>query len=60
MIQQRQIAKTLGKQIKDVVYSRSTIIRFHYFDWLIISVNVTINRTVPLPRYQSSSSAHCI
>jgi hypothetical protein len=58
---QRQIVKALDKQIKDLVYSKYAITRFHSLALVFISVIVIINRTVPLSqRYQSSSSSHCI
>jgi hypothetical protein len=60
MLLQRRIVKTLGKQQIDIeylVFIKYAITSFHSIDWMIISVNVTIYRTVPLQTYQSS---HCI
>jgi hypothetical protein len=57
---QRQIVKALGKQIKDLVYSKYATTRFHSLALVFISVIVIINRTVPLPQRYQSSSSHCI
>jgi hypothetical protein len=62
MLQRRQIViKAVGKQIdiEDPVYAKDAIKSFHSITWMLISVIVTIYRTVPPQRYQSSSS-HCI
>jgi hypothetical protein len=55
---QRQIVKGLGKQIEDTLYIKYAIRCFHYIDWMFISVNVTIYRTVLIQTYQSSN--YCI
>jgi hypothetical protein len=57
----RQIIKALGKQIDidDLAYAKYAIISFRSIACMLISVIVTINRTVPIQRCQSSSS-HCI
>ena len=56
---QRQIVKALGKQIdiETPAFKKSAITSFHYLNWMLISVNVTIYTTVPLQTYKSS---HCI
>jgi len=61
MLQQRQIVKALGNQIntKDPLYIKYAITGFHSTAWMIIYVNVTIYRTVPIERCQSSNT-HCI
>jgi hypothetical protein len=58
MIQRRIVVKGLGKQIdiEDPAYRKYTIAIS--MAWMLISVNVTIYRTVPIQRYQGSS--HCI
>jgi hypothetical protein len=58
ILQRRQIVKALGNQIdiEDPAYTKYAITDFHLIAWILISVNVTIYRTVPLPRYQTSSS----
>jgi hypothetical protein len=51
MLLQREIVKALGKQI-DIEYPicmKYAITSFHYLDWMLISVNVTIYRTNTLP-----------
>ena len=50
MILQRQIVKALGKQIdiEDIVYSKYAVVSFHSITWMLISVIVTIYRTIPL------------
>jgi len=54
---QRQIIKELGNQIdaKDPLYIKYAITGFHFIAWTLISVNVTIYRTVPIQRCQGSS-----
>ncbi len=58
ILQERQIVKALGKQIdiEDPAYAKYAITSFHSIARILISVNVTIYRTVALPRYQTSSS----
>ena len=61
MLQQRQIdVKALGKQIdiEDPEFTKYIIVSFLSMAWMLISVNVTIYRTVPIQRCQGSS--HCI
>jgi hypothetical protein len=58
MLQLRQIVKSRGKDIEDPVCVKYAIASFHSIAWIIISVNVTIYRTVPIQRYQSTN--HCI
>ena len=51
MLQQRQIVvKGLGNQIdtKDALYTKYAITRIHSLTWILISVNVTIYRTVSI------------
>jgi hypothetical protein len=57
---QRQIIKALDKQIEIecIVCAKCVNRSFHYISWMIISVIVTNNRTVPLQRYQNSH-AYC-
>jgi hypothetical protein len=58
MLQQRQIVKSLGMQIdKDPGYIEYANTTFSSIVWIFIYVYVTIYRTVPLQRYESS---HCI
>ena len=60
MLQERQIViQALGNQIdiEDPAYTKYYQISFQSIVWILISVNVTIYRTVPLQRYQNS---HCI
>jgi hypothetical protein len=58
MLQRQIVVKGLGKQIdtKDPECTKYTIAIS--MAWMLISVNVTIYRTVPIQRYQGSS--HCI
>jgi hypothetical protein len=58
MLQQIQIVKVLDNQvdIEDPRYVKDVFMSFHHLDWLLISVNVTIYRTISLYRYQSSSN----
>jgi hypothetical protein len=54
MLQQRQgVIKALGKQIdiETPAFKKSAITSFHYLNWMLISVNVTIYTTVPLQTY---------
>jgi hypothetical protein len=55
---QRQIAKTLGKQIDigDPTYTKYAITSFHSIAWLLISVNVTIYSTAFAQWYETSHS----
>jgi hypothetical protein len=56
MLQERQIVKALDKQIgiEYPICIKSDITNSHSIDWMLISVNVTIYRTVILHRYQSN------
>ncbi len=47
---QRQIVKELGNQIdtKDPLYTKYAITGFQSIVWILISVNVTIYRTVSI------------
>ena len=58
---QRQIVKALGNpiDIEDIVCSKYADVSFHSISCMLISVNVTIYRIIPVQRYQSSS-IHCI
>jgi hypothetical protein len=51
MQQLRQIVKISGKQmdIEDLIGSKHPAVSFHSIAWMIISVNVTIYRTMALP-----------
>jgi uncharacterized membrane protein (Fun14 family) len=59
MLQRQIVVKALGKQIdiEDAVCTKDAIASFDSIG-LLIFVNVTIYRTIPLQRYQSNS--HCI
>jgi hypothetical protein len=61
MLQKRDIIKAVGNaiDIEDPEYTKYVITSFHSIARILISVNVTIYRTVTLPKYQTSSS-HCI
>jgi hypothetical protein len=60
MLQRQIIVKDLCKQIdiEDPECRKYTIASFLSMAWMLISVNVTIYRTVPIQRCQGSS--HCI
>jgi hypothetical protein len=60
MLQRQIVVKALGKQIdiEDPAYTKYTIVSFLPIGWMLMSVNVTIYRTVPIQRWQGSS--HCI
>ena len=49
---QRQIVKALGSKIgiEDLVCIKYAGISFHSIDWMLISVNVTIDRTIAIQR----------
>jgi hypothetical protein len=57
LLQGRQIIKAVDNHIdiKDLMGSKYSAVRFHSKAWMLISVNVTIYRTVLPQRYQSSS-----
>ena len=57
MLQRRQIVKSLGNDIdiEDPVYAKDATTSFLSIAWMLISVNVTIYRTVPIQRCQGSS-----
>ena len=61
MLQRQIVVKGLGKQI-DIEYPAYTkydaSTSFQSIVWILISVNVTIYRTVLIQRYQSTN--HCI
>jgi hypothetical protein len=59
---QRQIIKALGNQIdiEHLVCTNYAITYFHSIVWMFIAVIVTIYRTVPIERYQGSSSDRII
>jgi hypothetical protein len=59
MLQQRQIVKSLGKHIdtEDPAF-KVCYHKFHSIAWMIISVNVTIYRTIVLS--ESYENNHCI
>jgi hypothetical protein len=57
---QRQIIKAVGNQI-DIeypAYIKYAGTSFHFLDCMLISVNVTIYRTISLP--ESYENNHCI
>jgi hypothetical protein len=58
MLQRRQIGSEIGNQIdkEDLAYRKDAGTSFHSIAWIFISLNVTIYRTVPIERYQGSSS----
>ena len=60
MILQRQVIKAVGHQIdvEYTAYTKYALTSFHSIAWILISVNVTIYRTVPMPTYQNGN--HCI
>ncbi|MDF2768888.1 MAG: hypothetical protein K0S91_1723 [Nitrososphaeraceae archaeon] len=59
MIQERQIIKAIDKQIdvEDSECTKYAITSFHYLDSLLISVYVTIYRTVSEHKHETS---YCI
>jgi hypothetical protein len=60
MLQRQIVIKTLGTRIgvEDLVCIKYAGTSFHSIAWMLISVNVTIYRTVPIQRCPGSS--HCI
>jgi hypothetical protein len=61
MLQQRQIIKTLGKQIdiEDPAYTKyDAVTSYQSITWIFISVNVTIYRTIALQ--ESYENSHYI
>jgi hypothetical protein len=58
MLQKRDIIKAVGNaiDIEDPEHTKYVITSFHSIGRILICVNVTIYRTVPLPRYQTNSS----
>ena len=55
---QRQIVKSLDNQIdvEDPGRRKYAITRIYLIAWIFISINVTLYRTAPLQRCQSSNS----
>jgi hypothetical protein len=57
MLQRRQIVKAVDNRIdiEDPEDKKYAITTLHSIAWMFISIIVTIYRTVPLPRHQSTS-----
>jgi hypothetical protein len=57
MLQRQIVIKALGTRIgiEDLVSIKYAGMSFHSIDWIFISINVTIDRTVPIQTYQSSN-----
>jgi len=59
MLQERQVVSTVGNQIdKGPVGTEYAITRIHPIDWMLISIIVTIKRTIALS--ESYENSHYI